>query len=214
MTSILSAIEPLMNECLGAGSAAGVFRTLPTSVHQEVGSLTVIEVRELLLHLETSVRLFARAGKPMPVGRLRDAITGGVPAKPREERYPIKSDRDVLVVQRATQLLTRGFFGVTDGVRLATAVSELARNIYMYAGQGEVTLRLSEEPTAFVFGIFAADQGPGIPHLATIMKGDYRSSTGLGRGIVGTQALLNSMHVDTAPGKGTRITGERRVRKS
>jgi len=152
-------------------------------------------------------------GKPLPLGPLRSAVTGGVSARPCEQHFTISSDRDVLVVQRATQLLTRGFFGVTDCVRLATAVSELARNIYMYAQKGTVTLRLVEEPSHYFFEVKAVDEGPGIPHLETILSGQYRSRTGLGRGIIGTKALLDAMTIDSAAGKGTRIVGQRRVRR-
>jgi serine/threonine-protein kinase RsbT len=214
MITVLQAIEPVMNDALGAAAARGVFRTLPQWVNQKPGSLDVLEVRELLSQLETSGRLFAAPGRTIPAKQLRDAVTGASPARPSEQRFTIAADRDVLTVQRATQLLTRGFFGNTDCVRLATAVSELARNIYMYAKQGTVALRLSEEPSAWLFELSAIDEGPGIPNLELIMKGQYRSRTGLGRGIVGTRALLDDLKVDTAPGKGTRITGHRRARKT
>lgn len=214
MTSVLQAIEPVMNETLGATAARSVFRTLPQWVGQPPGSLDVLEVRELLSQLETSGRLFAVPGHQLPSRRLRDAVTGGHVARPAEQHFAINSDRDVLTVQRATQLLTRGFFGSTDGVRLATAVSELARNIYMYAQKGRVTLKLTEESTQWFFEVTAVDSGPGIPNLELIMSGQYRSRTGLGRGILGTRALLDSMTIDSAPGKGTHIVGQRRARKA
>jgi anti-sigma regulatory factor (Ser/Thr protein kinase) len=213
-TTVLQAIEPVMNEALGASAARGVFRTLPTWVSQNPGSLDVLEVRELLSQLETSGRLFAAPGRSVPVKQLREAMTGGVPAKPNEQRFAIASDRDVLTVQRATQQLTRGFFGLTDCVRLATAASELARNIYMYAKQGVFTLRLSEEPTAYLFELSAVDNGPGISNLDAILRGQYHSRTGLGRGLAGTKVLLDELKVDSSPGKGTRITGHRRARKA
>ena len=213
MSTVLQAIEPVMNEALGSSAARGVFRTLPPSVNQRAGTLDVLEVRDLISQLETGGRLFAAPGRTISGRRLRDAVTGSALAKASEQRFNINSDRDVLTVQRATQQITRGFFGLTDCVRLATAVSELARNIYMYAKQGVVTLRLTEEPTAFFFEVFAEDSGPGIPHLDVIMKGQYKSRTGLGRGIIGTKALLDEMNVDSVVGRGTRITGHRRVRK-
>jgi serine/threonine-protein kinase RsbT len=64
-----------------------------------------------------------------------------------------------------------------------------------------------------LFEVSAVDDGPGIANLDVIMKGQYRSRTGLGRGIVGTKALLDELEVDSAPGKGTRISGHRRARK-
>ena len=214
MRPILEAITPLMNDSLGVTAARSVFRTLPPSVHAEAGSLDVVEVRELLSHLETSGKLFALAGKPLPVRLLRDAITRSLPARQKEQRFTIASDGDVLIVQRATQALTRSFFSMTDCVRLATAASELARNIYMYAKQGSVTLRLVDEASHYRFEVNADDNGPGISNLDVIMSGTYRSRTGLGRGIVGTKALLDELKVDTAPGKGTHITGMKRAKKT
>jgi serine/threonine-protein kinase RsbT len=213
MRPILEAITPLMNESLGVTAARSVFRTLPPSVHAEAGSLDVVEVRELLTHLETSGRLFATAGKPLPVRLLRDAITSSLPARQKEQRFTIASDGDVLIVQRATQALTKGFFSVTDCVRLATAVSELARNIYMYAKTGTVQLKLMDESAHWRFEVDARDQGPGIANLEVILSGAYKSRTGLGRGIIGTRSLLDEMTIDSAPGKGTRIVGFRKARK-
>ncbi len=214
MPSILDVITPLMNDSIGVTAARGVFRTLPTSVHSPVASLDVVEVRELLSHLETSGKLFAIHGKPMPLAALREAITSGALSRERLQRFTIASDGDVLVVQRATQALTRSFFSMTDCVRLATAASELARNIYMYAKQGSVTLRLVDEASHYRFEVNADDNGPGISNLDVIMSGTYRSRTGLGRGIVGTKALLDELKVDTAPGKGTHITGMKRAKKT
>ena len=97
---------------------------------------------------------------------------------------------------------------------VAAAASELARNIYMYAKLGSVTLRLVDEPATYRFELMADDNGPGIGNLDVIMSGTYRSRTGLGRGIVGTRALLDELKVDTAPGKGTHITGIKRAKKT
>lgn len=214
MPAILDVITPLMSSSIGVTAARGVFRTLPSSVNADVGTLDVLEVRELLSHLETSGKLFATHGKPLPLSQLREAITGGGRARDKQQRFTIASDGDVLVVQRATQTLTKSFFSITDCVRLATAVSELARNIYMYAKQGTVTLKLVDEPTHWRFELSADDHGPGIPNLELIMSGAYKSRTGLGRGIIGTRALLDEMKVESAPGKGTHITGLRRAKKT
>ena len=202
-----------MNDAIGLSAARGVYKTLPGSVNAAPGSLDVVEVRELLSHLETSGKLFALGGKSLSAAQLRDAITAGRPARQKELRFSIGSDGDVLVVQRATQTLTKRFFSTTDGVRLATAVSELARNIYMYAKTGHVVLRLVDEPAHWRFELEAVDHGPGIPHLEVVLSGSYKSRTGLGRGLIGTRSLLDDMRITSAPGAGTRITGMRRARK-
>lgn len=213
MLTILEAIEPMMTDALGLAAASNVIRTLPAAVHQPTGSLDVVEVRDVMLHLETSGRLFAPPSRTFPVVLLRDVVTRGSVARPSEKTFTISSEEDVLVVQRATQALCRGFFDTTDCVRLGTAASELARNIFMYAKPGTVTLRLSDENTHWLFDLIAADEGPGIGNLDEILRGEHRSRAGLGRGIVETRAVLDDLSIDTAPGKGTRICGHRKLRK-
>jgi anti-sigma regulatory factor (Ser/Thr protein kinase) len=106
----------------------------------------------------------------------------------------------------------RRLFKSTDVVRVATAVSELARNIYMYAGTGRVTLEVRTEALhSAVFSVVAEDRGAGIPHLASVLNGTYRSTTGLGRGLRGAQSLLDALTIDTGP-SGTTVRGHRRTR--
>jgi anti-sigma regulatory factor (Ser/Thr protein kinase) len=124
----------------------------------------------------------------------------------------VKSDVDVLVVQTTCQQLCTEFFGATDVVRLATAVSELARNIYMYAKRGEVELSVFEGADGVRFSVVARDQGPGIPHLEEVLSGRYTSRTGLGRGLVGTRTLLDGMEIDSKVGVGTTVRGWKKVR--
>jgi serine/threonine-protein kinase RsbT len=108
--------------------------------------------------------------------------------------------------------MMKGLYHPTDVVRVATAISELSRNIYMYAQRGEVTLELSEDrPGAALFRIIAVDRGPGIKDLDAILKGTYRSTTGLGRGLRGCKALLDDLEVTSTP-NGTTVRGQRRSR--
>jgi serine/threonine-protein kinase RsbT len=125
----------------------------------------------------------------------------------------VRSDADVLVVQTRCQVLCKDFFGPTDCVRLATAASELARNIYMYAKEGEVTLELAEDGLQARLSLVAADRGPGIADVETVLSGKYRSRTGLGRGLAGTKQLLDSLEIESGPGRGTVVRGFKRARR-
>lgn len=89
--------------------------------------------------------------------------------------------------------------------RVATAISELARNIVQYAGCGEITLRRLPNDRSGI-EIRAVDRGPGIPHLESVLSGTYRSKTGMGMGLLGTKRLMDEFEIDTQPGKGTAIT--------
>ncbi|MBL9039124.1 MAG: hypothetical protein JNG84_11450 [Archangium sp.] len=213
MHTVAHALEPLLVATWGPFGARSVMKTLPTSAGLPAGDVDVVDAREILACVEAGQRLFGTPSKPLPLSDARRAITGGGLAKPRVHRILIRTDADVLVVQRTSQQLTRGFFSVTDGVRLATAASELGRNIYMYAKHGTLMLSLCEESAAYRFDVVADDEGPGISNLEQVLSGRYVSRTGLGRGLVGTKALLDELIIDSAPGRGTHVKGLRRVRK-
>lgn len=80
--------------------------------------------------------------------------------------------------------------------RLVTIVSELGRNMVLYAGGGQITLRPPLSSNRRVL-VLAVDHGPGIPNLPEILAGKYKSRSGLGLGIVGTKRLADSFHIET-----------------
>src|SRR4051794_11456158 len=93
-------------------------------------------------------------------------------------------DEDVVAArQRARQIADALGFDSQDQTRIATVVSEMARNVARYAGSGSVEFALDD--AAGALGIVVADSGPGIPHLDAVLAGQYRSNTGMGLGIVG-----------------------------
>ncbi len=87
-------------------------------------------------------------------------------------------------------------------LRVATALSELARNIVLYAGQGQIKIETLQDPARI--RVTAADQGPGISDLEQVMSGEYQSRTGLGRGLRGTKRLSDVFNIETGP-SGTRV---------
>ncbi len=96
-------------------------------------------------------------------------------------------------------------FQSTDQVKIATAVSELARNIFWYAGKGKIELHEVENPRKGL-RIVATDNGPGIKNVDEIMSGNYKSKTGLGLGIRGCKKLMDEFKILSSPGIGTTIT--------
>lgn len=92
--------------------------------------------------------------------------------------------------------------------KVTTIVSELARNIVSYTAGGNIELLWQRDPS--LMKIRAIDRGPGISNLAHIMSGDYRSKTGLGRGLIGTKRLSDHFDIVTGP-QGTRILSEVRL---
>jgi serine/threonine-protein kinase RsbT len=100
-------------------------------------------------------------------------------------------------------------FSVVGQTRVMTAVSELARNIVQYAGEGEIELSPTSQPPGVE--IVARDRGPGIPNLDRIMVGNYRSRLGMGLGLRGVKNLAERFDVRTEIGRGTLVSALVRV---
>src|SRR6201996_2785097 len=117
---------------------------------------------------------------------------------------PIESEADVVTVrQRAHRLAELLGFERQDQTRIATAVSELARNAFSYAGGGRAEFILDPSPAPQVFSIKISDKGPGIADLQSILDGQYRSQSGMGLGILGARRLMDHFKIESEPGKGT-----------
>jgi serine/threonine-protein kinase RsbT len=94
----------------------------------------------------------------------------------------------------------------TSAQRVATAVSELCRNIIAYTPGGRIEISVHRGPPALA-RLLATDTGSGIPQLSAVLGGTYRSKTGLGRGLLGVQRLMHQFHIETGA-TGTRIEAE------
>jgi signal transduction histidine kinase len=113
---------------------------------------------------------------------------------------------DIFTVrQRARRVAGHLGFGPVDQTRLATAVSEIARNAHDYAGGGRVEFGIDVEAGCQVIAFRIVDRGPGIADLGAILEGRYRSTTGLGIGITGSRRLMDRFEVLTDLGKGTSV---------
>jgi signal transduction histidine kinase len=118
----------------------------------------------------------------------------------------LSSERDVVLArQRARQLAGLIGFDNRDQTRLATAVSEIARNAVEYGGGGKIEFRIEGSTPPQIFVIQVSDQGPGIADLAAILEGRYQSPTGMGLGIVGARRLMDHFEITSAPRRGTTV---------
>jgi serine/threonine-protein kinase RsbT len=124
------------------------------------------------------------------------------------ERIAIESDADVVTArQRARSLAVRLEMSGTDQTLLATAISEVARNITAYAVRGEVSLELVRDGRGRRgIRVVASDQGPGIVDLERALTDGYTTAGGLGLGLPGARRLVDHFEIQTAPGKGTTVT--------
>lgn len=119
----------------------------------------------------------------------------------------IRFEQDVVSArQRTRQIAALLGFDAQQQTRLATAVSEIARNAFQYAGGGRVEFSVEGVTSPQIFVIRLADRGPGIGHLDRILKGEYSSRTGMGLGIVGARRLMDRFEIHSSPAEGTRVS--------
>jgi serine/threonine-protein kinase RsbT len=127
-----------------------------------------------------------------------------------EVRVGIVSDSDVVVArQKGRELATQAGFGLTDVALIATVISELARNILLYAERGEIVLTLLEEGSERGILIVATDEGPGIPDVARAMQNGYSTSGGLGLGLPGVKRVVDELDIVSRVGHGTIVTAKK-----
>ena len=123
-----------------------------------------------------------------------------------EARIPIHTDGDIVLArQRARELAARLEFAPTDLTVIATAVSEVARNIVRFAGAGEIVVELLEDPRRGV-RVVARDTGPGIADIEQALTDGYSSYHGLGLGLPGARRLMDEFAVVSEIGRGTTVT--------
>lgn len=120
----------------------------------------------------------------------------------------IQYEHDVVLArQRARQAAGLLGFDEHNQVRIATAVSEIARNVFRYAGRGKVEFFVVENHPA-TFQIRITDHGPGIRNLDEILNGRYTSSTGMGMGILGARRMMDEFKIESGPGGTTVLMGK------
>jgi serine/threonine-protein kinase RsbT len=124
------------------------------------------------------------------------------------EVVPITGEDDIVRArQRAREVAKALGFGMVDQSRIATAVSELARNIVRYASGSRGEMRLRQVRGARDgLEIVVADRGPGILDVEQALRDGYSSGTGLGMGLPGARRLMDEMEIESELGRGTTIT--------
>jgi serine/threonine-protein kinase RsbT len=129
---------------------------------------------------------------------------------PAELQLPIAGEPDIVAArQAAREVAKRLGFGMVDQSRIATAVSELTRNVVRYAtdGRGRVVIReLTSSAGRAGVEIVVADDGPGIADVSEALREGVTSGPGLGMGLPGTKRLMDEMEIDSALGRGTTIS--------
>lgn len=130
-----------------------------------------------------------------------------------EVRVMIRSDADIVLARQQARNLARELgFPAADLTLIATALSELARNIVEYACSGEIVLGRIEQGCRRGVVIIAHDWGPGIADTGLAMQDGYSTGRGLGLGLPGTRRLMDEFEITSSPGQGTTVRVTKWVR--
>ncbi|GEN86046.1 anti-sigma regulatory factor [Oceanobacillus sp. FSL W8-0428] len=96
-------------------------------------------------------------------------------------------------------------FSTVNQARITTAISELARNIYLYAGKGQISFEVIDAFNQKGIIMIAADSGPGISDIKLVLQDGYTTSGGLGAGLPGVKRLMDEFEIQSGSGKGTTV---------
>lgn len=123
-----------------------------------------------------------------------------------EIRVAINSEQDIVSARQQGRALALELgFSAVDSTFIATAISELARNIVSYARTGEITLKTVQNSTKKGISIVAADEGPGIHDVRQALRDGFSTSGSLGLGLPGVRRLMDEFEIASQPGQGTRV---------
>ena len=169
--------------------------------------LDLAAFREMLAPIERSLPMFITdPAKLCACSAELHALIGGIAEAPiAAVVIQIRVEDDIARARNeARDIATKVGFSLVGRTRLVTAVSELTRNIVLYAGEGQIELKPVASPPGLE--VVASDRGPGIPNLAEIMAGDYKSRLGMGLGLRGVKRIADRFDVQTAVGQGTTVS--------
>lgn len=124
-----------------------------------------------------------------------------------EVRVTIESDADLVSARAEGRAMAERLgFPRPDPTLIATAISEIARNIVVHAGRGEILLKPLEETHRFGLAVIARDEGAGIRDIDAALRDDYSGRGGLGLGLPGARRLMDDFEIASGPDDGTTVT--------
>lgn len=222
MKTVEKEIGAILSGTISSITQRSIFNRLGGLATTPVIQLTASDRTTIMQELENSIRLFARSNSAQLIAACAKALNPGSgsaigsasapqpAAAIAPKKLAIEQEKDIATARlEAWSEAVRIGLSKFSSVKVATAVSELARNIVFYAGKGTVELRsLKDERGVAGLQIIASDQGPGIPpaKLEEIWAGTYKSQRGMGKGLVAVKKLVDDFQLDTRPGVGTTVT--------
>ncbi len=152
--------------------------------------------------------LLAKAALPSAQPLAHGARMPGAQVFDREIEIAIEREDDIVRARETGRAMCRVLgFSEVGQTKVATAISELSRNIFQYAGRGEVRMRPANGAG---IEVVASDRGPGIANVPAVLTPGYRSKRGMGMGLQGTRRLVDELQIDSRPGVGTTVRFSKR----
>jgi serine/threonine-protein kinase RsbT len=125
----------------------------------------------------------------------------------KTEMVPVRAEQDIVTVrQKVRQWAVELKLSLVDQTKIITAASELARNLWIYGGGGEVILHRLQAGSRAGLRVDFVDQGPGIPDIDEALRDGFTSGSGMGLGLGGAKRLVNDFEIDSKLGEGTRVS--------
>lgn len=225
MKTVEKEIGAILSGTISSITQRSIFNRLGPLATTPIPQLTAGDRATIMRELENSVRLFARSNSAQLIASCAKALEPGAasatsgtatavatapsPVLMTPKKMPIEQEKDIATARlEAWSEAVRIGLSKFASVKVATAVSELARNIVFYAGKGTVELRsVKDDKGVLGLQIIATDEGPGITpeKLQEIWSGTYKSQRGMGKGLVAVKKLVDDFHLDTRPGVGTTV---------
>lgn len=130
----------------------------------------------------------------------------GVPDLTEERRLPVETEGDIITARQVgREMASHLGFSISDLTLIATAISEIARNIVDHAGRGEMFFAICENNARQGICITARDTGPGIEDIEQAMEDGWTSKNGLGLGLPGSRRIMDEFAIESTKGQGTTV---------
>lgn len=204
-------ISLILRDVYGETIAHLILKSLLGRVAGDIDGAVTRDLTNFLKEAERSIGYFANDAikKSFALRKIEMAV------KASSQSGRIELDSAVIQINREPDIVSaratardfcvRAGFRASMQIQVATAASELARNIVQYAGCGEMRITLIKTPKPGV-EITAIDEGPGIAELDKILSGQYKSRTGMGLGLLGTKRMMDFFNIANLPSRGTEVT--------
>lgn len=214
MTSVekklLTTLKTFLNEIV----AKSLMSLSMTTANVNLSALEPGDELRLFRELEKGIRICLQnpASQNECIRSLSKTLvlqTNEVLARSKRAEVPIITESDIVTARTLGRDMCKEIgFSPTDQVKLATAVSELARNIVQYGGRGKIVLTAlnGKKPG---LEVCARDEGPAMENVDFVLSGPYRSKIGIGRGLAGTKNLVDDLDIKTDARNGTEVTARK-----